>query len=171
MKITIKVLWYIIVSAMVLAMFVMVTSKVFAHGQGKCITDPSGNVFLGDDSYVKVVDHLKGEDLDIRGLDENNEKKPPYLHGHQNQYYDRNDNPTTPSTSFFDIDFDDPNSPYYQVFDDFYVDCPTAPQPTPQQNRPISQRVRESGASEEVIEEVIEEVTEQPSEPQLRTSS
>ena len=54
------------------------------------------------------------------------EKKPPYLHGHQKQYYDRNDNPTTPSTSFFDIDFDDPNSPYYGVFDDFYVDCPTA---------------------------------------------
>ena len=63
--------------------------------------------------------------------------------------------------------------------DDFYVDCPTAPpatitpplppqqtpSPTPQkaeQNRPITQRVRESGASEEVIEEM----TEQPSEPQ-----
>ena len=168
MKNMIKVLWYIIVSAMVLAMFVMVTSKVFAHGEGKCITDPSGNVFLSDDSYVKIDGHLKGKKLDIKG-----DEKPPYLHGHQQQYYDVNDNPTAPSTSFWDIDFDDPNSPYYGVFDDFYVDCPTAPQPTPQQtpqpqqqNRPITQRVRESGASEEVIEEV----TEQPSEPQYTPS-
>ena len=68
MKNMIKVLWYIIVSAMVLAMFVMVTSKVFAHGQGKCITDPSGNVFLGDDSYVKVVDHLEGEEVGYKRL-------------------------------------------------------------------------------------------------------
>ena len=68
MKNMIKVLWYIIVSAMVLAMFVMVTSKVFAHGQGKCITDPSGNVFLGDDSYVKVVDHLKGDEVGYKRL-------------------------------------------------------------------------------------------------------
>ena len=157
MKNMIKVLWYIIVSAMVLAMFVMVSAKVFAHGQGKCITDPSGNVFLSDDSYVKIDGHLKGKKLDIKG-----DEKPPYLHGHRQQYYDANDNPTAPSTSFWDIDFDDPNSSYYQVFDDFYVDCPTAPQPTPQQNRPISQRVRKSGASEEVIEEM----TEQPSEPQ-----
>ena len=167
MKNMIKVLWYIIVSAMVLAMFVMVTSKVFAHGDGKCITDPSGNVFLSDDSWVKIDGHLKGKKLDIKG-----DGKPPYLHGHQQQYYDVNDNPTAPSTSFWDIDFDDPNSPYYGVFDDFYVDCPTAPQPTPQQtpqpqqqNRPITQRVRESGASEEVIEEVIEEVTEPQREP------
>ena len=126
MKNMIKVLWYIIVSAMVLAMFVMVTSKVFAHGQGKCITDPSGNVFLSDDSYVKIDGHLKGKKLDIKG-----DEKPPYLHGHRQQYYDANDNPTAPSTSFWDIDFDDPNSPYYGVFDKFYVDCPTAPSPPP----------------------------------------
>ena len=44
--------------------------------------------------------------------------------------YDANDNPTAPSTSFWDIDFDDPNSPYYGVFDKFYVDCPTAPRAT-----------------------------------------
>ena len=111
MKNMIKVLWYIIVSAMVLAMFVMVTSKVFAHGEGKCITDPSGNVFLGDDSYVKIVRSSERQELDIKG-----DGKPPYLHGHQKQYYDANDNPTAPSTSFWDIDFDDPNSPYYLSF-------------------------------------------------------
>ena len=128
MKNMIKVSWYIIASAMVVAwvVFVMASAKVFAHGEGKCITDPSGNVFLKDDSYVKIDGHLKGKKLDIKG-----DGKPPYLHGHRQQYYDANDNPTAPSTSFWDIDFDDPNSPYYGVFDKFYVDCPTAPQPEP----------------------------------------
>ena len=39
MRNTIKVLWYIIISAMVLTMFVLVTAKVFAHGEGQCLTD------------------------------------------------------------------------------------------------------------------------------------
>ena len=72
MKDTIKVSWYIILTTMVLWMFVVETTKVFAHGDGKCITDRSGNVFLGlgDNSYVKVVNHLKGDELATRGRDE-----------------------------------------------------------------------------------------------------
>ena len=140
MKNMIKVLWYIIVSATVLTMLVLVTAKVYAHGDGKCITDPRGNVFLRDDSWVEITGHLKGEKLNIRG-----EGKEPYLHGHQQQYYDADDNPTAPSTSFWDIDFDDPNSPIYIVFDKFYVDCPTAsPQPEPPTPRSETEVPRQS---------------------------
>ena len=131
MKNMIKVLWYIIVSAMVLAMFVMVTSKVFAHGEGKCITDPSGNVFLGDDSWVKIVGHLKGDEVGYkRPMKRPSKRSLRIFMDIRSSITIGNDNPTAPSTSFWDIDFDDPNSPYYGVFDKFYVDCPTAPRAT-----------------------------------------
>ena len=44
-------------------------ADVLAHGEGQCITDPSGNVFLRDGSWVKITGHLKGEKLNIKGLD------------------------------------------------------------------------------------------------------
>ena len=117
MKNTMKVLWYIIMSAMVLAMFVLVSAKVLAHGDGKCITDADGDVFLRDDSYVKIDDHLSVDELKLQGGN--------YEHGHRNQYYDKHGNETTLSTSFFGkgggLDKDE-----------FYVDCPTtAPTPKP----------------------------------------
>ena len=113
MKNTIKVLWYIIISAMVLTMFVLVSAKVFAHGESQCFTDTDGNVRLSNDGWVKIVRHLQGDDL--KG----------YAHGHQKQYYDKHGEPTLLSTGFFDED---------GVIDDgeFYADCPTAPPPPPQ---------------------------------------
>ena len=85
-----KVPWHIIISAMILTMLVLATSKVFAHGEGRCFTSASRNTFLRNGSFMKVVDHLRGEKLNIRGLE-----KPPYLHGHKNQYYDEHGNKTT----------------------------------------------------------------------------
>ena len=121
MKNMIKVLWYTIISAMVLAMFT--TAKVFAHGEGKCFT----RAFLKKGSYVEVESHLEGEALNIKGKDINDIEKPPYKHGHVNQYYDINGDKTTPSTSFFDVDFD-----RNEAHDDFYVDCSTlTPSPQP----------------------------------------
>ena len=126
---------------------------------------------MSDDSYVKIDGHLKGKKLDIKG-----DEKPPYLHGHRQQYYDANDNPTAPSTSFWDIDFDDPNSPYYQVFDKFYVDCPTAPQPprppsivddeieepeTPTPTR-RARRSRSGSTTTESVEERLDETDYEP---------
>ena len=105
MKNMIKVLWYIIVSAMVLTMFVLVSAKVFAHGNGKCLTDKDGKVKLPDDSWVKIIDHLSGDDLD------------GFAHGHRDQYYDKDDNPTGQAKGFFDINFDDADS-------DYFADCP-----------------------------------------------
>ena len=121
-----KVPWHIIISAMILTMLVLATSKVFAHGEGRCFTSASRNTFLRNGSFMKVVDHL--EDAELRRL-----QGGLYKHGHRNQYYDRNGNPTTPSTAFFDIDglYDD---------DELYVDCPTASQPpsTTLQRNPVN---------------------------------
>ena len=105
MRNTIKVLWYVIISAMVLTMFVMVSAKVFAHGDGKCLTDADGKVKLDNGGWVKIIDHLRGADLD------------EFVHGHRDQYYDRHGNPTGQAKGFFDIDFDG----------DSFADCPTAP--------------------------------------------
>ena len=121
-----KVPWHIIISAMILTMLVLATSKVFAHGEGRCFTSASRNTFLRNGSFMKVVDHL--EEAELRRL-----QGGLYKHGHRNQYYDRNGNPTTPSTAFFDIDglYDD---------DELYVDCPTASQPpsTTLQRTPVN---------------------------------
>ena len=186
MKNTIKVPWDIIISAIVLTMLVFTTAKVFAHDEGQCITDVRGNVFLGNGSWVKIVSHLTDaelqefrltdaelEELDLEELDLKKLHDGVYDHAHRTQYYDANDNPTSLSTEFFDGDGGVDK-------DEFYVDCPPAPatitpplppqetpspSPSPQkakQKRSITQRIRESGASEEVIEEM----TEQPSEPQ-----
>ena len=118
-----KVPWHIIISAMILTMLVLATSKVFAHGEGRCFTSASRNTFLRNGSFMKVVDHL--EDAELRRL-----QGGLYKHGHRNQYYDRNGNPTTPSTAFFDID----------GLYDVYVDCPTASQPpsTTLQRTPVN---------------------------------
>ena len=116
MKNMIKVLWYIIMSAMVLAMFVLVSAKVLAHGNGQCITDVDGDVFLGDGSYVKIVRHLSVDELKAKDDDKLD-------HGHKNQYYDKHGNETTLSTSFYGKDGGLDK-------DEFYVDCPTLP-PTP----------------------------------------
>ena len=62
---------------------------------------------LSNGGWVKVVDHLEGADL--RG----------YVHGHRSQYYDRHGNPTTQSSGFSRMDFDDNDA-------DFFADCPTA---------------------------------------------
>ena len=118
MKDTIKVSWYIILTTMVLWMFVVEATKVFAHGNGQCITDAAGDVFLSDDSYVKIDSHLSVDELKAK----NDGGKYKYEHGHKNQYYDKHDNKTTLSTSFFDKDGGLDK-------DEFYVDCPTAPQP------------------------------------------
>ena len=108
-----KVPWHIIISAMILTMLVLATSKVFAHGESQCFTDTDGNVRLSNDGWVKIVRHLQGDDL--KG----------YAHGHQKQYYDKHGEPTLLSTGFFDED---------GVIDDgeFYADFPTAPPPPPQ---------------------------------------
>ena len=116
MKNTIKVLWYIIISTIVLAMLVFTTSKVFAHGNGQCITDVAGDVFLGNDSWMKIVRHLSVKEL--KKLQDGE-----YEHGHKNQYYDKHGNETTLSTSFFDKDGGVDK-------DEFYVDCSTiSPRP------------------------------------------
>ena len=117
MKNTIKVPWDIIISAIILTMLVFTTAQVFAHGQGKCITDVDGDVFLKNDSWVKIDDHLSVDEL--KKLQDGN-----YEHGHRNQYYDKNGNATTLSTSFFDKDGGVDK-------DEFYVDCPTAASPPP----------------------------------------
>ena len=192
MKNTIKVPWDIIISAIVLTMLVFTTAKVFAHDEGQCITDVRGNVFLRKGSWVKIVSHLTDaelqeirltdaelEELDLTDAELKKLHDGVYDHAHRKKYYDANDNLTSLSTEFFDKDGGVDK-------DEFYVDCPTAspappapatitpplppqetpsPSPSPQkakQKRSITQRIRESGASEEVIEEM----TEQPSEPQ-----
>ena len=100
-----KILWYVIVSAIVLVMFALVSTKVFAHGDGKCLTDADGNVRLDNGSWVKIIDHLSGDDLD------------GFVHGHRDQYYDRHGNPTGQAKGFFNRDFDDADG-------DSYADCP-----------------------------------------------
>lgn len=118
MKNTIKVPWDIIISAIILTMFA--TAKVFAHGEGQCFT----STFLRNGSWVKVVRHLSVEELKkLQGGE--------YEHGHKNQYYDKNGNKTTPSTSFFNKDGGVDK-------DDFYVDCPTTPPPPAPPKKPIS---------------------------------
>ena len=140
----------------------------------------------GSGSWVKIVSHLTDaelqefrltdaelEELELEELELKKLHDGVYDHAHRTQYYDANDNPTSLSTEFFDGDGGVDK-------DEFYVDCPPAPatitpplppqetpspSPSPQkakQKRSITQRIRESGASEEVIEEM----TEQPSEPQ-----
>ena len=46
-----------IISAMVLTMFVLVSAKVFAHGDGECLT----GVFSGNANYIKVLSHPDSE--------------------------------------------------------------------------------------------------------------
>ena len=114
MKNMIKVPWYIIISTIILTMFV--TAKVFAHGEGKCITDVNGDVFLRDGSWVKIVRSLSDAELKAKNGDK-------YGHGHKNQYYDKHGNETTLSTEFFDKDEGVDK-------DEFYVDCSTiSPRP------------------------------------------
>ena len=113
MKNTIKVLWYIIISTIVLAMLVFTTSKVFAHGNGQCITDVAGNVFTGinnDRGYVKIVGHLTPDELDKKDGGK-------YKHGHIKEYW-RDGEKTSESKSYT----------YVEDEGDFYVDCPTPPQ-------------------------------------------
>ena len=100
-----KVLWYIIVSAMVLTMFVLVSAKVLAHDEGQCLTDVDGNVFRSNGGWVKVIEHLSDADL------------KEFVHGHRHQYYDRHGNPTGQTTNFWSI---------YVVADDsdYLADCP-----------------------------------------------
>ena len=83
MKDTIKVSWYIILTTMVLWMFVVEATKVFAHGNGQCITDAVGDVFLRDGSYVKIDSHLSVDELAKK-----TKGRHKYGHGHKNQYYD-----------------------------------------------------------------------------------
>ena len=105
MKNTIKVLWYVIISAMVLTMFVLVSAKVFAHGDGECLPDADGNVKLG---WVKIIDHLTDTELDEL-------QDGKYEHGHLYEYYDKCGNPTGKGTGFFSI---------YDDAGDYFADCP-----------------------------------------------
>ena len=91
-----------------IGMFVLV-SMSWGHGEGKCLTDVDGNVPLSDDGWVKVVRHLTDAELKAKDGDK-------YGHGHRKQYYDKDGNPTSPSTEFFDIADND----------EFYADCPIA---------------------------------------------
>ena len=120
MKITIKVLWYIIISAMALAIFVLVSSKVLAHDEGQCLTDVDGNVRRSNGGWVKIIEHLKGADL--KG----------FVHGHRHQYYDRHGNPTGQTTNFWSINVDSDDS-------DYLADCPTTTVDRPT-TTPIRQR-------------------------------
>ena len=105
-----RIIFFSILIAVLLAIFIMWCADVLAHGEGKCLTDVDGNVPLSNGGWVKVIDHLEGADLD------------GYVHGHRSQYYDRHGDPTGQSRGFFSIDFDDNDA-------DFYADCPTAPRP------------------------------------------
>ena len=105
MKNAIKVLWYVVIAAMVLTVFVLVSAKVFAHGDGKCLTDADDDVRLSNDGWVKIIDHLSGDDLD------------GFAHGHLYEYYDKRGNSTGKAMGFFSIDFDDTDG-------DYFADCP-----------------------------------------------
>ena len=196
MKNTIKVPWDIIISAIILTMFA--TAKVFAHGEGQCftstflsngsyvkiishLTDAELQEFRLTDAELAELKELDLTDAELKKL-----KDGVHDHGHRKQYYDGNGNPTNPSTEFFDKDGGVDK-------DDFYVDCPTAspappapatitpplppqetpaPAPSPQkaeQKRSITQRVRESGASEEVIEEMTKQPQHVPRDPTCDT--
>ena len=196
MKNTIKVPWDIIISAIILTMFA--TAKVFAHGEGQCftstflrngsyvkiishLTDAELQEFRLTDAELAELEELDLTDAELKKLQDG-----VHDHGHRKQYYDGNGNPTNPSTEFFDKDGGVDK-------DDFYVDCPTAspappapatitpplppqetpaPAPSPQkaeQKRSITQRVRESGASEEVIEEMTKQPQHVPRDPTCDT--
>ena len=130
MKNMIKVLWYVIISAMVLTMFVLVSAKVFAHGDGECLPDAVGIKYKG---WVKIIDHLSGDDLE------------GFVHGHRDQYYDEHGNPTGQAKGFFAIDFDDDEG-------DYFADCPATPRssaPTPRQRSQPSQRSPVNGCDPE----------------------
>ena len=109
-----------IILAMILTMLVLATAKVFAHGEGRCLIDVGRSALLRNGSWVKITRHLS--DAELKRLHGSG-----YKHGHIKQYYDRDDNPTTLSTAFFDIDFDDPGSAYYHDRNRDYVDCPRNP--------------------------------------------
>ena len=127
MKYVIKVAWYILMSAMVLTMFVLVTAKVFAHGEGQCLTDASGKVRL-DNGWVKIIDHLSGDDLD------------GFAHGHRDQYYDRDGNPTGQAKGFFDIDFDGVD----------VADCPTSQRSPVNSCDPEPRTLKQSSPCQEI---------------------
>ena len=139
MKITIKVLWYIIVSAMVLTMFVLVSAKVLAHDEGQCLADVDGNVFRSNDGWVKVIEHLRDADL------------KEFVHGHRHQYYDRHGNPTGQTTNFWSI---------YVVADDsdYLADCPTTTV-----DRPTTTPIRQSVGATHLVDFFVDPPT--PTQP------
>ena len=147
----------------VIGISIVLLACVFAawgDGEGKCMKRR-----LSHGGWVKITDHLKGDDLNTRG-----EGLEPYAHGHEKKYYDKNWKIIATGRSYSDIDFDDPNLPYYDNRNDDYVDCPTAPQPETvrhPQPEPVRRRRWSQTGSERRVEneEVIEEVTEQHVHP------
>ena len=98
-----------------------------------------------------MVDHLA--DAELRG----------YAHGHKKQYYDRHGNPTTKSTSFSRVDFDDSNSRYYADRNRYYADCPTA---SPPRREPDTRSESQSvSTSTEPIAITLERIIEEEPEP------
>ena len=94
-----------------IGMFVLV-SMSWGHGEGKCLTDADGDVRLNG-GWVKVRSHLSVDELEAKD-------DGKYGHGHRKQYYDKDGNPTSLSTEFFDTKG--------VIYDgEFYADCPTAP--------------------------------------------
>ena len=148
MKNTIKVLWYIVVSAMVLTMFVLVTAKVFAHGEGECLKRQSGTVRLDNDGWVKIIDHLR--EADLKG----------FVHGHLYEYYDVDGNPTGKGTGYFSIYFDDDDEGNY------FADCPTATpaRRPPTRSRPSTPARRTSTPT--TIEDTLKDELPDPDEEQ-----
>ena len=93
-----------IISAMVLTIFVLVSAKVFAHGEGECLTDADGNVRFSNGGWVKIIEHLRDEDLD------------DFAHGHLYENYDKGDNSTGKGIGYFNV-FDNDEG-------DYFADCP-----------------------------------------------
>ena len=153
MKYILKVAWYILITAIALAIFVLVSAKVFAHGQDECLTDADGKVKLDNGGWVKIIGHLRGTDLD----DSHGHR---FAHGHRDQYYDKHGNPTGQAKGFFDIDFDG-------VETDYFADCPTTPpsprQSTPQRRSPVKAHapkpsqvsLQAADEQEEIVEVVV----------------
>ena len=133
-----KVLWYIIISAMVITIFILVSSKVLAHDEGQCLTDVDGNVRRSNGGWVKVIEHLRGADL------------KEFVHGHRHQYYDRHGNPTGQTTNFWSIYVDGDDS-------DYLADCPTTTV-----DRPTTTPIRQSSGETHIVDSFVDRPTTTP---------
>ncbi len=142
-----RIIFFSILIAILLAIFILWCADVLAHGEGKCVTDADGNVPLSNGGWVKIIDHLRGADLE------------GYVHGHRSQYYDRHGNPTIQTTGFFSIDFDGKTSKYH-------ADCPTAPRPRSSQSS-TAPRSSNTPTLAETLDRIIEADPEPPADIEI----